>query len=638
MSQRQKIWFPYAIAWLSCVLLIAAIWAITLQNIKKDRLESDQAAQRTLANLSRLTQEHASRVMRSADQTLKLIRASYASQGEAIDLAWMMGQGLIDERLFNQVGIIDAHGIYRFSNLPQTPALDLSDRAHFKTHVARDTGQVFISEPVLGRASQRWSIQMTRRINQADGSFGGVVVVSVDADYFSQFYAHLDLGDKGIAALVGLDGVVRARQVRGARRIGQHIDNPIAAPLWAQGKLEGFSDRVARLDGVRRLHYFRLVPDFPLWVTVAFGADEYRASLVVSIRNNYFQSSLLTLLLLCLTSLFCWHRWHEQRQHRSLIDSETRMNLALEGGGLSLWDWDLTSGRCEFDARMAPMLGYQPSELQVNDPSFQQRLHPEDLPRLQPLMLAVVKGQTAQFVFEHRMRHKDGHWVWLLACGKVTERDAQGRATRMVGTHMDITARRKLEEEIRHQAYHDALTDLPNRRLLMDRLQQARAASSRSAQYGALLFLDLDRFKLLNDTHGHQQGDLLLQQVKQRLLAAVREGDTVARVGGDEFVVMLAQLNKDRAEASETARSVSMKILAALAEPYDLESVVWQTSVSIGITLFVDADIEAEEILKRADEAMYQAKAQGRNAIYLADPASQAMLADGAAPAARPIF
>lgn len=191
----------------------------------------------------------------------------------------------------------------------------------------------------------------------------------------------------------------------------------------------------------------------------------------------------------------------------------------------------------------------------------------------------------------------------------------QGAVSHYVGTMTDITARKVAEEEIRRLAFLDPLTRLPNRRLLQDRLQQALLASARSKHHGALLFLDLDKFKGLNDTLGHAMGDLLLQQIAQQLLACVREGDTVARLGGDEFVVLLADLSETAPAAASQTQIVGEKILAAVNQTYQLGGHDYRSSASIGITLFCGQQETAEELLKRADRALYSAKAAGRNRL-----------------------
>ena len=199
-----------------------------------------------------------------------------------------------------------------------------------------------------------------------------------------------------------------------------------------------------------------------------------------------------------------------------------------------------------------------------------------------------------------------------------------GAVTHYVGTLTDISQRKANEDAIRHLAFYDALTRLPNRRLLLDRLQQALAASARSGRQGALLFLDLDNFKTLNDTRGHDKGDQLLQQVAHRISACVREEDTAARFGGDEFVVMLTDLSNERMESVQQAETVGRKILAALREPYDLDDERYWTTASIGITLFANHDATPFELLKQADLAMYEAKAGGRDMFVFYAPGESA--------------
>jgi diguanylate cyclase (GGDEF)-like protein/PAS domain S-box-containing protein len=215
-------------------------------------------------------------------------------------------------------------------------------------------------------------------------------------------------------------------------------------------------------------------------------------------------------------------------------------------------------------------------------------------------------------------RRKDGEIYpkWLTIS---VVRNDEGSITHYVGAHIDITERKAAEAKIEQLAFHDPLTRLPNRQLLLDRLQHALSSSARSDWGGALLFIDLDNFKTLNDTMGHVIGDQLLQQVAERLLDCVREGDTVARLGGDEFVVMLEDLSAQALEAAEQAEVVGEKILAALSQPYQLSSQIFRSSASIGAVILGKEAHDAEEMLKQADIAMYQAKRSGRNALHFFD-------------------
>lgn len=202
-------------------------------------------------------------------------------------------------------------------------------------------------------------------------------------------------------------------------------------------------------------------------------------------------------------------------------------------------------------------------------------------------------------------------------------KDNSGVITNYVGSFIDITDRKIAEEKIQHLAFYDPLTGLPNRRLLFDRLQQAMASSARVGKAGALLFIDLDNFKNLNDTLGHLIGDILLLQVAQRLSSCIREGDTVARLGGDEFVVMLVDLSGQPIEAAAQTEAIGEKILASLSKAYRLEIHEHLSTASIGATLFSNHQSSVDELMKQADIAMYQAKKAGRNALRFFDPQMQ---------------
>jgi diguanylate cyclase (GGDEF)-like protein/PAS domain S-box-containing protein len=225
---------------------------------------------------------------------------------------------------------------------------------------------------------------------------------------------------------------------------------------------------------------------------------------------------------------------------------------------------------------------------------------------------------------QNRRRSGENFPAWMSVTAVKDDRD---EVTHYVVTMTDITARKEAERAIAHLAFYDSLTRLPNRRLLLDRLQQALALSARSLRKGALLFIDLDNFKILNDTIGHDVGDRLLCEVAQRLDGSVRMGDTVARLGGDEFVVLLEDLDSCPQEAAAQAKIVGEKILAELNRPYLIGEHTHHSTPSIGVALFTDTGNSVDELLKHADIAMYQAKSAGRNALRFFDPEMQAALA-----------
>jgi diguanylate cyclase (GGDEF)-like protein/PAS domain S-box-containing protein len=254
---------------------------------------------------------------------------------------------------------------------------------------------------------------------------------------------------------------------------------------------------------------------------------------------------------------------------------------------------------------------------------------PEDLPQVETGWRLLLAHGTA-FSVEFRLARSDTGVAWVYAQAQ-QQIDASGECTGHVCSMTDITANKAAELEIQHLAFYDSLTGLPNRRLLMDRLTQAVAACSRSGARGALFFIDLDNFKTLNDTLGHDIGDLLLQQVALRLKGNVREGDTVARLGGDEFLVILENLSPDPQAAACQAELVGEKILASLNQPYTLAGHQSINTPSIGIALFHNGRLSLEELMKRADLAMYQAKSAGRNTLCFFDPEMQAVVVARAA-------
>lgn len=248
-------------------------------------------------------------------------------------------------------------------------------------------------------------------------------------------------------------------------------------------------------------------------------------------------------------------------------------------------------------------------------------LHPDDLEDVVASVQRSAQDLTP-WRQDYRVRFEDGAVHWLSGSA-LPEREADGSVL-WHGFITDITERKRLEEQVRQMAFYDLLTELPNRRLLSDRLDQALAASERSGCYGALMFLDLDNFKPLNDAHGHEAGDLLLIQVADRLKRCVRGMDTVARFGGDEFVVMISELNMDKAASAAKAGAIAEKIRITLSEPYRLTvkldgeietQLEHHCTASIGVNLFVGNEKNPDEILRGADKAMYRAKEMGRNSV-----------------------
>jgi len=249
-------------------------------------------------------------------------------------------------------------------------------------------------------------------------------------------------------------------------------------------------------------------------------------------------------------------------------------------------------------------------------------IHPDDREHVKRLFKETVQTGIG-LQTEYRFVLADGSIRHMESCGGLIK-NSRGQASRVLVVSRDITERKQAEEQIRNLAFYDTLTQLPNRHMLDDRLNQTMAASKRTGRYGALMFLDLDNFKPLNDQHGHSTGDLLLKEVAHRISSCVREMDTVARFGGDEFVVMLSELDTDKKSSIAQTGIVAEKIRATLAQPYALTflhednsetTLEYHCTSSIGVAMFINHEYRPADLLKRADMMMYQAKESGRNQV-----------------------
>lgn len=302
----------------------------------------------------------------------------------------------------------------------------------------------------------------------------------------------------------------------------------------------------------------------------------------------------------------------------ALRDRDELWKLALESTGDGVWDWYVQSGVELHSRRILEMYGYAEGELENSAEELNRRTHPDDVAQMLRDRQAHFDGLTPSYVNEHRIQCKDGSWKWIMSRGMVISRDAQGRPTRMTGTHTDITDRKEAEALIWQQANFDTLTGLPNRRMLRDRLDQSLMKCRQRSQRLALLFIDLDHFKEVNDTLGHHQGDVLLVEAARRIGDCVLEGDTVARMGGDEFTVVLSGL-----DGLARVEQVVQGILASLGEPFQLGRDRAFVSASVGVTFFPDDAAEIDGLLKHADQALYAAKGGGRNRFSYFTPELQ---------------
>lgn len=294
--------------------------------------------------------------------------------------------------------------------------------------------------------------------------------------------------------------------------------------------------------------------------------------------------------------------------------TEERWRHALEGSGDAVWDWTPETGEFHYSRRFAEMLGYSYEEFGERAEQFFQIIHPDDEPRIRDELQDYLKQNAGHYVSEMRLASRDDNWKWLLCRGTAIRNNIGGAPLRMVGTFTDITLIKQHEKQLEHIAHFDALTGIPNRLLLADRLQQALAHSKREQSILAVCYLDLDGFKFVNDTMGHEAGDKVLIEVTKRIKESIRGDDTVARLGGDEFAVLLLGLH-----APEECSASLNRLLEAISEPIEIKNKLFEVSASIGVAIYPDDDHDADTLLRHADQAMYTAKQSGKNRYYLYD-------------------
>ena len=384
-----------------------------------------------------------------------------------------------------------------------------------------------------------------------------------------------------------------------------------------EGLIETFNPGAERLFGceaepTRGRHVNELMPECPDFAAVS-GVDEFFGSReLVGLRRDGRKFPLeLTVSRMELDGRPMFtaivRDVSERRSaEQALRESEKRYALAARAVNDGLWDWDLVSDRVYYSPRWKMALGYNEDELQGRPSEWMSRVHPDDHPALTQAVKGHLDGDAPQLEIEQRVRHRDGSFRWMLTRG-VAVRDDQGRAVRLVGSQSDITERKQAEKKLLHEALHDPLTGLPNRTYFLRRLEAAVLNRRREDRLFAVLFLDVDRFKVVNDSLGHTAGDHLLAAIAERLAASVRPYDVIARFGGDEFAVLLTSL-ADEAEA----RRVAERLQAALTKSFKVGEQEVFAAVSIGIAFGTGRDETPVELLRNADAAMYRAKSLGK--------------------------
>lgn len=610
--QRRAPWAGLAGAPLNLVIAlvsaaaIAGIWLTTLQRIAFEREQAQASAMQSNANLAIAFEQQVFRTLKAAEQVAAFVREEYLRQGANIPLRQWIERQVIRQEMFTIISVVNETGDL-VSSSSTAGAVNYADRAFFQAQRGSAQDRLYVNAPVLGRVSGQWQIPMSLRITRADGSFGGVVVMSVDPANFTDFYRQADLGRQGLLELTGLDGIVRARQAGGHHSLdldARHLS-------WFQrrtGAAQGdFVDDGVAADGVARIVSYRTMEDYPLMVTVGTAQAE-ELEPVLQRRARYLAvAGSASAALLVFASLLILVLARQRAVARALHASEALFRATFHQAAMGIAHVAPDGRILGANEKFCRMLGYESDELrarslfELGDEDSRQEAHQFVAQRL------AAPSPALSPEIEKRYRRKDGSTLWVCeALGVV--RDARGRPDFLVAVTQDVTARKNLEERLSHDARHDALTGLPNRLMFQDRFTQVLESAQRHGRLAAVLYLDLDGFKAVNDSHGHTAGDQLLRQAARRLEDCVRAEDTVSRFGGDEFGIVLATVAQE-----QDCERVATKILQALATPFDLGGTVVQVSASVGIALFPAHGQDIATLVAQADEAMYAAKNGGRN-------------------------
>ena len=722
---------------LGCVLpLLWLFIALGLQRLHDQTVADGRKDAEILAHAFA---EETRLAVHAVDLTLIDLREHWQGEPQNFAARVRTRQAYLEKDVAFQVGIIDVHGRLVFSSADsRTQPIDLSDRQHFRVHSAGGGDALFVSPPVVGRVSQRWSIQFTRPLADVRGHFAGVIVLSVVPDYFTRFSQAIDLGRGASIALLRSSGELLARAPNPPRDLGETpSDRPY---LSVNPPVMGFFRQVSQNDGIERLYGWRALTDYGLVVTVGRAIDELLEPYQRQRRVYLLAGAGISALVVLIGYVLLAGLRQRANARAELEQSEFRWRYAVEGAGEGVWDWNNDTGEVFYSARWKQMLGYAEHEFGNRIEDWENILHPDDKAAVLAANADYIAGRTPAYSNEYRLRCKDDGWKWIFSQGQAVSRDARGKPLRMMGTHVDITERKRAEDDMRlallvyenssegmlvtdadntiltinqafteltgytaqevvgkkpnilksghhdrafyeamwqsilttgrwqgeirnrrrngevyaewigintifeekgevyrrvalfsdlaqkkeyekliwQQANCDPLTGLLNRRMFYERLEQEMRRAQRNKTALALLFLDLDRFKEVNDMLGHTAGDQLLQQVAQRLRACVDEPDGVARLGGDEFAVMVEQ-----AQSSAEPTRIAEEILRQLGAPFQLGMETVFVAASIGIALYPDDAATAEALLQNAEQAMYAAKDQGRGRSHFFTPAMQ---------------
>lgn len=416
--------------------------------------------------------------------------------------------------------------------------------------------------------------------------------------------------NRGSILIVEDDGIIAAHLQDTLTRLGYVVPEPVATGEAALAAVAAAPPDLAlmdiqlagAMDGVTAAEHIRAAFDIPVVYLTAFTQDAQLQQAKATAPYGYLvkpapERELLATLEMAL---------HKHSLDRRLRQSEEWLALALWGADLGIWDRNIRTSTVLYSGRWAEILGYELTDIAPNYASWEARVHPDDLPAMREAFNAHLENRAPFYESEHRLRHKDGHWIWVQAKGKVTERDPEGCPLRACGVLLDISERKRLEEGLRQLAATDPLTGAFNRRYFLQSMHQEISRAQRYARPLTLIMFDIDYFKRINDTFGHEQGDEVLKSTTTRVRQRLRRNDVFARWGGEEFMILAIET------ALPQAVALAETLWAALRDASFAG--IGSVTASFGVTEY-QPDETLDQWLKRVDDLTYQAKSRGRDRV-----------------------
>jgi len=598
-------WVIYAVAALIPVLLLVVIWAAALYVIHLERVATEQAAIHSSQEILETYDAQMVRNLGAIDQTLKIVKFSFELEGSKFSLPDLREKGVLPSSVVFDVRIANGRGDI-LADAPKDLPTNVAREPYFQVHAQSDSGVPYVGNASKNAATGSWELQFSRRLNAADGSFAGVVILSVDPAYFTSGYEHSRLGEHGMVGLLGADGEFRVIRSGDDVSSGQKVDYNIATHdkdgSYAAGVLmQSPWDKRWRYIAARALH------GYPLTAIAGLSRDEQFAAYEQH-RNNYLWeatgASALLLFIGAVLGTLSWQLTESRREFRKIqqtyyaasegsVDAFYVLQAVFHPDG-SISDFLIRDA----NIRGAELLGTHKQG--VIGKKLREVFPPPEFERIfADLASVALSGIIHETEWRNSSTVFRADWLY-----RQVVRVEDG----VMAIVRDISERKRLETKIQFQATHDSLTGLANRNLLHDRLNQAIAQAQRSDSGVWIIFVDLDRFKVVNDSLGHKAGDSFLTTISERLQSAVRDADTVARLGGDEFVLILPEIDANSLNASSVQR-----IMQVISQPIQIEQKEFSLNCSIGVAIFPNDGDTAGQLIERADIAMYRAKETGRN-------------------------